>query len=149
MKEKIMKKQTTPLLLIAAIFLAALGISGCASMNKQNKALDETLKQFEVVVRWSQWDGAAGFLSPEYLEAEPISNLDMDRLRLFQVTRYEVRSAVPFNEGMGFRQVVALRMFNKNRAVEKSLLYPQEWHYNEEHQRWYLHSGLPDVTSAR
>lgn len=144
-----MKKQTTPLLLIAAIFLAALGISGCASMNKQNKALDETLKQFEVVVRWSQWDGAAGFLSPEYLEAEPISNLDMDRLRLFQVTRYEVRSAVPFNEGMGFRQVVALRMFNKNRAVEKSLLYPQEWHYNEEHQRWYLHSGLPDVTSAR
>ena len=136
-------------LLIAAMFLTALGMSGCASQSKQNTSLDETLKQFEIVIRWSQWDGAAGFLSPEYLAENPISTLDMDRLRLFQVTRYEIRSAVPFDDGMGFRQLVALSLFNKNRAVEKSVLYPQEWRYNKEIQRWFLHSGLPDVASAR
>jgi hypothetical protein len=149
MNEIMMKIHTKLPLLIAGIFLLTLGLSGCASSSKQNKELDETLKQYEIVIRWSQWDGAAGFLAPEYLENNPVTRLDMDRLRLFQVTQYIVRSAVPFDDGMGFRQVVNLRLFNKTRAVERSMIYVQEWHYHDEHERWYLHSGLPDVTTAR
>ena len=132
----------------AVLFFIAAFFPGCAT-NKQSNTLDETLKQYEIVVRWSQWDGAVDFLDSGYLEHNPISRLDMDRLRLFRVTQYTVRSAIPFDAGMGLMQVVEIKLFNRNRAVERSLIDQQEWRYNVERDRWLLHSGLPDVTKAR
>ena len=89
------------------------------------------------------------FLAPEYIENNTVSRLDMDRLRLFRVTAYVLRSSIPFDGGMGLHQTVEIRMFNKNRAVERTVIDQQEWRYNSERERWFLHSGLPDVTKAR
>jgi hypothetical protein len=49
---------------------------------------------------------------------------------------------------MTAQQVVEIRMFNKNRGIEKTILDQQEWRYNEESKRWLLHSGLPDPTQT-
>ena len=143
-----MKNRCTNTLQIMIILMSFALISGCDT-RKQSNGLDETLSNYEQIIRWSQWDGAAGFLSPAYLENNTMTRLDMDRLRLFKVTAYTVRSALPFDDGMGLRQVVEIRMFNKNRAVEKTLIDNQEWQYDSNAQRWYLHSGLPDVTRTR
>ena len=134
--------------LASGVLFFASFFPGCAT-SKQSTSLDETLKQYEVVIRWSQWDGAVDFLDSGYLERNPISRLDMDRLRLFRVTQYTIRSATPFDQGMGLMQVVEIKLFNKNRAVERSLIDQQEWRYNAERERWFLNSGLPDVTKAR
>jgi hypothetical protein len=82
----------------------------------------------------------------EYQQEHPITRLDLDRLRLFRVTQYMVRSSAPIDEGKGLIQVVEIRMFNKNQAVERSIIDEQYWKYNEETERWKLHSGLPDPT---
>lgn len=140
---RLRRLQTSMIAMLAIALLSA-----CAS-NQHKKTLDETLRQYEIIVRWSQWDGAVDFLAPSYLAENPVSRLDMDRLRLFRVTQYNVRSAVPFNDGMGLQQVVEIRLFNRNRAVERSLIDRQEWRYNEERERWFLHTGLPDVTKSR
>ncbi|MBT8039623.1 MAG: hypothetical protein HKO85_12040 [Xanthomonadales bacterium] len=122
-------------------FLAA----ACAS-NKVAESLSEAFKQYETIVRWSQWDAAADFIAPEYLVDNPITRLDMDRLRLFRVTAYTIRSTGIYDEGMTSRQTVEIKMFNKNKGVERTIIDDQEWRYNEESQRWLLHSGLPDPT---
>lgn len=124
--------------------LATLLLAGCVPPKKQ-KDLDSTLLAYEQMVRWSQWDAAAGMLAPEYLEENPITNLDMERLRLFQVTNYTLRSAAPLGDGNEFSQVVEIRMFNKTQAREKSIIDRQLWKYDEEIEVWLLHSGLPDV----
>jgi len=113
---------------------------------KEEKGLAETLEQYEIIVRWAQWDAAVDFVSMEYQQEHPITRLEMDRLRLFRVTQYVVRSAVPFDDGNGLIQVVEIRMFNKNQAVERSIINEQVWKYNVESERWQLHSGLPDPT---
>ena len=130
----------TILLLSLAILLA-----GCPK-TKEDKDLSETLKQYETIVRWAQWDAAVDFVSMEYQEEHPITRLDLDRLRLFRVTQYLVRSSAPIDEGNGLIQVVEIRMFNKNQARERSIIDEQYWKYNEETERWKLHSGLPDPT---
>ena len=130
----------TILLLSLAILLA-----GCPK-TKEDKDLSETLKQYETIVRWAQWDAAIDFVSMEYQEEHPITRLDLDRLRLFRVTQYVVRSSAPIDEGKGLIQVVEIRMFNKNQARERSIIDEQYWKYNEETERWKLHSGLPDPT---
>jgi hypothetical protein len=77
----------------------------------------------------------------------PISRLEMDRLRLFRVTSYTLRSAAVFDEGMTVMQTVEIKMFNTQQAVERTILQEQEWRYDEERKRWLLHSGLPDPTN--
>ena len=132
---------------LLALGMATL-LSGCPQ-TKEEKGLSETLLQYETIVRWAQWDAAVNFIAPEYLKDNPITRLDLDRLRLFRVTQYIVRSAAPIDEGNGLMQIVEIRMFNQNQARERSIIDEQYWKYDEERESWYLHSGLPDPTQSR
>ena len=131
--------------LVAMIAVVSLAVVACTPSNVE-KSRGETFKQYETIIRWSQWDAAVDFIAPEYLEEHPISRLDMDRLRLFKVTSYTIRSTGLFDEGMTARQVVEIKMFNTHQAVERVIMDEQEWRYHEESKRWLLHSGLPDPT---
>ena len=130
------------------LFATALLIAGCPQ-TKEEKGLSETLSQYETFVRWAQWDAAVGFVAPEYLEEHPITRLDMDRLRLFRVTQYQVRSSTPVDGGDGLLQTVEIRMFNKHQARERIVIDEQYWKYDPDTERWQLHSGLPDPTQGR
>ena len=132
---------------ILIIGLAAL-LTACPK-TKEDKDLSETLLKYDTVIRWAQWDAAVDFVAADYLEEHPVTRLDLDRLRLFRVTQYSVRSAIPTDEGMGLIQVVEIKMFNKNQARERTVIDEQVWKYDEEFKRWQLHSGLPDPTKSR
>lgn len=140
--EKGMKSIRTALFLLLGALLA---LAACTS-NQVDKSRGEAFKQYETIIRWSQWDAAADFIAPEYLLEHPITRLDMDRLRLFRVTTYTIRSTSIHDEGLTARQVVEIKMFNSHQAVERIIMDEQEWRYHEEAKRWLLHSGLPDPT---
>jgi len=129
---------------IVILGMAAL-LTACPE-TKEDKDLSDTLTQYETIVRWAQWDAAVDFISTEYQMEHPVTRLDLDRLRLFRVTQYIVRSAAPVDDGNGLIQVVEIRMFNKNQARERTIIDNQYWKYNTETERWKLHSGLPDPT---
>ena len=131
-------------LLFLSLFFFAL--AACTS-NPSEQKRTEALKQYETIIRWSQWDAAADFISAEYQMEHPITRLQMDRLRLFRVTGYTVRSTGVYDEGMTVKQVVEIKMFNNSKAVERTVIDNQEWRYNPETERWRLHSGLPDPTT--
>ncbi len=133
---------------LTLLALVIMLIASCATQS-QTQSLNATLLNYEKVVRWSEWDGALDFLAPEYLEENPVSALELSRLRLFRITQYHVRSMNPSNDGLSLSQTVEIRLFNRNRAVEQVMTDQQEWHFDEERKRWYLHSGLPDVTKSR
>lgn len=130
---------------IAAMGILLLALVAC-SASTMEKSRGEALKQYETIIRWSQWDAAADFIAPEYLEENPITRLDMDRLRLFRVTSYTLRSTGIYDEGATVRQTVEIKLFNTHQAVERSIIDNQEWRYDEENKRWRLWSGLPDPT---
>ncbi len=126
--------------------LALLLVSACATTSNMDKARTEALEQYESMIRWSQWDAAVNFIAPEYLEINPITRLDLDRLRLFRVTAYTVRSTQLYDEGKTMTQGVEIRLFHKSQAVERAIMDEQLWRYDEEAEVWLLHSGLPDPT---
>jgi hypothetical protein len=131
------------LMLLIAILLA-----GCPQ-TQEEKGLSETLSQYETFVRWAQWDAASNFIAPEYQEEHPITSLELERLRLFRVTQYLVRSSAPVDGGDGLLQTVEIRIYNKNQARERTVIDEQYWKFNQETKRWLLHSGLPDPTQGR
>ena len=140
-------KQTLRLTRRAVLLLSLLVLTLAACVpNQVEKERGEALKQYETIIRWSQWDAAADFISMDYQKEHPITRLELDRLRLFKVTAYTVRSTGIFDEGMTVRQEVEIKLFNTNQAVERNIIDYQEWRYNPEIKRWKLHSGLPDPT---
>lgn len=140
-------KSSTPnwLTLFGPLLVAAM-LMGCNSTSQLEKSRSEALDQYGNLVRWGQWDGAVNFVAPDYLKEHPISRLDLDRLRLFHVTNYTIRSTQVFDEGKTVTQLVELRLFHKSQAVERRILDEQLWRYDEEQERWWLHTGLPDPT---
>lgn len=133
---------------VALIILTLLGFAACSS-NQLDKSRAEVFKQYETMVRWNQWDAAAEFIAPEYLQQHPISRLEMDRLRLFRVTQYTLRFSGIYDQGMTARQTVEISMFNNSQAVERTIVDEQEWRYNPTTKQWRLYSGLPDPTKRR
>lgn len=134
-------------ILTATVLLFSL--SGCLPPGKLEKSRSEAFRQYETIVRWSQWDAAADFVAPDYLAEHPISRLQMDRLRLFRVTQYTIRSVNVLEEGMAATQTVEIKLFNTNQGLERSIIDEQMWRYEESSQRWRLHSPLPDPTQGR
>lgn len=134
--------------LLTVSLVLVLSLNGCIP-NQLEKSRSEAFRQYEIIVRWSQWDAAADFISPEYLEKNPISRLDMDRLRLFRVSQYTIRSVSVLEEGMTATQVVEIKLFNTSQSVERTIIDEQLWRYHATSQRWRLHSPLPDPTQGR
>ena len=137
------------LILRTLVILGLAALLTACPKTKEESDLSDALLRYDTIIRWAQWDAAVDFLAPEYLEENPVTRLDLDRLRLFKVTQYTVRSAVPVDEGDGLLQEVEIRMFNKNQARERSVIDNQYWKYDKERERWFLHSGLPDPTKSR
>lgn len=137
------------LILRTLLVLGLVTLLTACPQSKEDQDLSDTLQKYDTIIRWAQWDAAADFLAPEYLENNPVTRLELDRLRLFRVTQYAVRSAVPIDEGNGLIQVVEIKMFNKNQARERTIIDEQIWKYDPEIERWLLYSGLPDPTQSR
>jgi len=125
--------------------LALFTLAACET-NPVTKSRGEAFKQYETIIRWSQWDAAADFISLDYQAEHPITRLEMDRLRLFRVTQYNLRAANVFDDGKSASQTVEIKMFNSNQGVERTIIDQQEWRWDEDRERWLLHSGLPDPT---
>lgn len=133
---------------LAALSLAVL-LAGCPVTGSQQQRQTETFDRYEALVRWSQYDVLVDFMHPDWLEENPVTSLDVDRLKQFQVTQYRVRQIVAIEDGSGVDRLIELRMYHIHSARERSIQYVESWRWDEEFERWMLHSGLPDVTQGR
>ena len=126
--------------------LLLLAVAACGSMNAKRNPRDAMLYQYVSAVRWSDFDRAVGFLDPKVLEAEPLDPLELERLKQYQVSGYEVRTSSEPAEHES-EQVVEIRLVNRHTQAEKVILDRQHWRYDAETKRWWLVSGLPDLTA--
>ena len=126
--------------------LLLLAVAACGSMNAKRNPRDAMLYQYVSAVRWSDFDRAVGFLDPKVLEAEPLDPLELERLKQYQVSGYEVRTSSEPAEHE-YEQVVEIRLVNRHTQAEKVILDRQHWRYDGETKRWWLVSGLPDLTA--
>ncbi len=123
------------LALLAMSLLVACGSSGA---RKQQTAIDE----YEVAIRWSEFDRAEMFLDPFYLQEHPLTDLERERYKLFQVAGYEVKRTTALEDG-GVEQTVEIRVVNKLTQTERIVVDLQRWRFDEAGKRWWLMSGLP------
>ena len=134
----------------AALALVMLALAACASSpsGSANKR-DLILSGYGTAVRWSDWDAAQDFLDPVQREEHPLTELEQERYKQFEVTSYQVRSIAMAPDEMSLHQRVELRLVNRNTQIERELMDNQHWVYDPVAKSWWLASGLPDLDDLR
>jgi hypothetical protein len=132
-------------LLIAFTVLATLLCAGCAT-DQRNQALTSTLNAYASTLRWGDFQSALQFVDPALREAHPPSALDMARYQQVRVTGYDDgQGPLPGGENE-VRQLVQIGLANVNTQTERTVIDRQTWRYDPQTKRWWLTSGLPDIT---
>lgn len=128
------------LLGLLMILVAACAAAPGGSTRKRADAMQE----YAAAVRWNDFDAAWAFIDPAVRLARPLDDADRERLRLVQVTGYDVRNQTLAPDGLTLDQVVELRIVNKTDQVERTITDHQRWIFDAATKRWWLVSGFPD-----
>jgi hypothetical protein len=128
----------TMLLLLAALVLLA----GCATGNKTSE-LDKVQYAYSAAIRWGDFEGAWQLVDPEYRQAHPLSELELERYKQIQVTAYRDLAAQATPDGIAMREI-QIGVVNRHTLVERTLRYTERWRYDPEAKTWWLTVGLPD-----
>ena len=125
---------------------AALLLGGCAS-DRQASALETTVSSYAATMRWDDFEAALAFVDPKVLAKHPMSKFDLARYAQVRVSTYETQGVLPSPPGE-FRQIVAIGLINRNTQTERTILDHQTWRYDAKAKKWWLESGLPDITQG-
>lgn len=118
----------------------------CASTTGSATQRDYDVTEYGAAIRWSQFDAAQAYIAPATLAANPMTDLEIERLKQIQVTGYDVKSHL-VNEVGDLRQTVEIRLISKNTQVERIVTDHQTWAWDPVAKRLWLTSGLPDFTA--
>ena len=133
--------------LIATLSLAAvLLLGGCAS-DRQASLLEQTVSAYGATLRWDDFESALAFVDPKVLEKHPLSKFDLARYAQVRVSTYDTQGVLPSPPGE-YRQIVSIGLINRNTQTERTILDHQTWHYDAKAKKWWLESGLPDITQG-
>lgn len=132
-----------PLLLV--MFAAVLLLGGCAS-DQRNQSLITTLNAYANTMRWGDFRTALQFVDPKEREAHPPSALDMERYKQLKVSDYNDDAGPKPSAENEVRQTVQINLVNVHTQSERSVIDHQVWRYDPQEKRWWLMSGLPDIT---
>lgn len=123
----------------------ALSLGGCATTGKPQKILQQNLMDYASTIRWGGFDGALAFIDPDYLKAHPVTALDMERYHQIRVSYYHDQPAVMAGEREA-HQIVEIGIVNEHSQAERAVVDRQIWRWDEKAKRWWLTTGLPDIT---
>ena len=132
---------------LAALSLAVL--AACSSgPGTRAEVLDRTLYDYSGAIRWNNFEVAYDLLDPEQRDKRPMTDLDWERLKQIQVTRYDVIAQAALPDGRIGREV-EIALINRHTQAERVVRTREVWRYDEATQRWWQTEGLPDFSAQR
>lgn len=136
-------------LFIHRLIIATLActLTACATDQTHGKAkqLDDALRGYAATVRWGDIEQAEAFVDPEYRAAHPLGSIERSRYHQVRISGYSEQPVQRTGEDE-VRQNVEITLINENTQGVRSIMDRQVWRYDAKAQRWWLASGLPDIS---
>jgi len=129
----------------ALLVFALFALAGCP-VKDNALLLEDTLSGYGAAIRWGRMEDALGFVDPETLNKHPVTALDLARYQQVQVSAYSDSPPVHINDNE-VSQIVEIGLVNINTQAARSIVDKQRWRYDAKANRWWLVSGLPDITA--
>lgn len=127
-------------------FLALLVFAGAAdARSKRDKTLDSTLEEYAATLRWGNFEAGIAYIDPDVLKERPIASIDIERYRQVRVSYYHPQPPVPVGKEE-VRVIAEIGIINEHSQSERVVIDRQLWRWDAKAKRWWLMSGLPDIT---
>lgn len=133
-----MLRRTAMLCLLSSV------LTGCSTPGTKADLLDTTLQSYGATIRWGNFEDALSFIDPETLHAHPVTKLDLERYQQVRVAGYTEQPV--HSNGDEAHQTVEITVSNNYTLSVRSFIDRQTWRYDEKAKRWWLVTGLPDIT---
>lgn len=131
-----------PRILLATVVTLLVACAG----NPRVPPADATFYNYAGTLRWNGFEQALDFVDPQVREADPPSALEMERYRQVEVKGYQVVRATALSNERIEREV-EISLVNRHTQRERVLRHTEVWRLDPEARRWWLASGLPDITA--
>ncbi len=128
----------------ASLLLLIVTLTACAS-DRQAMRLEDNLFAYDQVIRRGDFYRAVNFIHPDDRPSEQQLQFTLSRLDHIQVTGYRSMGQQIVSPGIA-EQYAELRIANKHTLVERVVRDRQRWRFDAERDRWWLTSGLPDIS---
>lgn len=132
-------------LLVVATLSFTLGACASDPTTGKAKALDDALRGYASTVRWGDMEQAESFVDPEYRAAHPLSPIERSRFHQVRISGYNEQPPQRTGEDE-VQQNVEISLINENTQGVRSVMDRQTWRYDATANRWWLSSGLPDIS---
>lgn len=137
-----------PAAIARLILICLLSLLAACASTKRKDAYTETLYNYQSLIRWGHFEEAANMIDPQYLARKPISRLDWDRYQQIRISGYNPSQPVPISE-TEVHITVEIEYINVHRQTPRTILDRQIWRFDPEAKRWWLTTGLPDLSQGR
>lgn len=128
-----------------ALAAAVMLLVACAG-NPRLASPDDTFYNYAGTLRWSGFEQALEFVDPLTREADPPTALELERYRQVEVKGYQVVRATALSE-QRIQREVEISLVNRHTQRERVLRHTEVWRLDADARRWWLASGLPDITA--
>jgi hypothetical protein len=128
----------------ACLAFAVIALGGCASAGPKADALNQAQYAWSGAIRWGDFEGAWGMLEPDYRDAHPLTDFELERYRQVQISHYRDNDVMRDLEGGTAMRDVEIGVINRHTQAERSIRYQEAWRWDEAAKRWWLTSGMPD-----
>lgn len=127
--------------LTMSLLLGVLLISGCATVEKDKRALalQAATNGYQSAIRWGYYETAFGYLHPDLRKGQPVP----EGLKNLRLTGYDVVQPPTMQDEDTATQVVNIEYLHEDRQVVKRIADRQIWTWDDALDSWWLKSGLP------
>jgi hypothetical protein len=124
--------------------LAAL--AACNQQRPDRDPLEQAFDTHRATMLWGEVDELLSMIDPKVRATRMPSRLELDRWHQVDVSGYHEQGQELLAPDRA-RRVVALDIVNRHTQAVRTIVDMQEWRWDEKAERWWLVSGLPNLTS--
>jgi hypothetical protein len=136
------RRLARPAFAMFVLLVIAAALPGCASTS-QGSALQQAQYAWSAAIRWGDFEGAMTLVDPGYLEANPVTDLELARYEQVQISGYTVL-AERAGDATAQREI-EIGVVNRHTMAERKQRYTERWRWDAEDEAWYIVDGLPDL----
>lgn len=130
-------------ILIAACML--LMLAGCATLQNKDKLRDQTLDDYGAALRWKGFMDGWAFVDPAVRAMHPLTPQQKALFQTVHVADYQASGPTATGPDT-VEQTAQLNLIVDASQRVYSVTDRQTWHWDAKAKRWWLESGLPDIS---
>lgn len=124
------------------VYLGMVLLVGCAGLSDQHLKFQQLNFAYERALRWGDYDKA---YSAHINEKEPFSEQERKRLSHIRVSGYNVVNSQLSADQTRITQLVEIRFYNEDTAIERKMNFTLEWDLEKESGHWRITSPFPNI----